>query len=206
MDLDADVWSARLFLSVSNLSRTSKGSANTTYAKKPALLITEPAQLREQTAQNLTKAIEYVWERGPSVAATGEDVKVFIEGIAQRISEKLVAPGTHIRTWELSKEIYPHGLSPKVLAAWLPAFYEITAMNLDNHRDSVLSAAWIERIYDGMFHPLPDGCGRVAKLLGAWILLRDGKYSALFEDRDAYYAAMIGSVEVWEAFYRKHVS
>ena len=207
MELNFDIWRERLFTSVSNLSRTSKGATNKAYVEKPSLLITDPALLRRQTAQNLRLAISHVWIRGPLVKAEKMDVRLFIDTLAARISEELLPPDRRVRTWELDKKKYPEGLSPHELPLWLPVFYKSVAVILaDTGRDPVQSAAWIERVFDARLHPLVDGCGRVAKLLGAWILLCGEKYPAYFCDRDEYYSAMMSSVQIWENFYRAHVS
>ncbi len=217
MDLDADVWKTRLFSSVSNLSRTSTGSAQAlsrttmggtykVHGDKPALLINDPQLLQKQTAHNLSCAIEYVWDRGPAVAPFDGDVALFINDLAKLVSDKLVAPKSYFRTWELDKKIYPRSVSPQTLPALHLEFCKCVAMVLaNNNMNQLRNAAWIERTFESELHPLPDGCGRVAKLLGAWILLRGGKYPAHFDDRAAYYAAMESSEKEWEKFYSDHM-
>jgi hypothetical protein len=206
MKLDIDIWKVRIFSSISNLSRTSAGSANKAYSEKPALLITDPQKLSTQTAQNLARAIAYVWEQGPLVLPEAGHVRAFIDALSERVSDKLVAPEYRLRTWELDRKIYPAACSPERIPEVYARFCEGVEMILTSHgATQVRNANWIEREFDSELHPLADGCGRVAKLLGAWILLRRGKYPAHFDDRAEYYAAMRSSQRVWEKFYRDHL-
>ena len=205
MSLDFKTWSARLFESVSNLSRTSKGESKKTHEEKPILLITDPVELQKQSAQNLRAAIEYVWNRGPYVRTETEQVRVFITDLSKRISRLLVADDAKLRTWDIGTK-YPNRVAPEDVPAAYNRFCEEVAMRLQAVRaDAAQEAAWIERAFDSEVHPLPDGCGRVARLLGAWMLLRAEKYPARFENRTAYYDAMESSDEAWEHFYRTHL-
>jgi hypothetical protein len=205
MSLDFDIWGNRLFTSISNLSRTSRGSANKAYQGKPDLLIADPVQLQKQTAQNLRHAILCVWTRGLFVKTQATHVRSFIDALSSRTSEGLLPADRQLRTWELDKSKYPEGILPDMIARAHDDFCNEITLMMNDGVDSVRDAAWIERVYDAELHPLADGCGRVAKLLGAWILLRDGKYPAYFENRQEYYAAMGSSWDAWEGFYQARV-
>ncbi len=207
MKLAYATWAEKVHQSVSALSRTAKGTTAAAYGgAKPALEVSDATLLAQKTAENLSLAIDYVWKHGLAIRPQTHHVLGFMNAVAKQVSEGLLRPGQSLwRTWD-TREKYPTQVLPSEIEVAMELLgADVAAALLDPQQDPVKLAALLEREIDGHIHPYADGCGRTAKLLGAWALLRSGMLPAYFTDRAAYYGAMAASEEEWYKFYRSHV-
>lgn len=196
-------WSQTLHSSISALSRTAKGLTESAYGAKSALDISGP-ELETVVKNNLQHSIEYVWAKGPRVHKTPPAIRGFMNAVAKQVSFGLVDPAHIYRVWDTSAK-YPAQVAPKDIEHEMRHFCDSVASSLYDERHAIFNAAWVERELDYRIHPFADGCGRTAKLLGAWVLLRAGLPPARFTDRDEYYAAMNAGQNEWAAYYRSKV-
>jgi len=207
MNLEYVTWAAAVHTAVTALSRTAQGATSAAYGgAKPALRVTDPALLAAKTSENLSAAIAYVWDHGPAIRPQLYHVRGFMNALAAVVSKDLLQPGQSLwRTWD-TRERYPEQVAVSEIE---PAMHmlcaDVAAALSDPQHDPVVLAAMLEKQIDGIIHPFADGCGRTAKLLGAWALLRKDMLPAQFTDRVLYYKAMASSEEEWVSFYRVHV-
>ncbi len=203
MALEFDHWSQTLFASVTALSRTAGGATQAAYGgHKPALRITDPAALAQKTEENLRQAISHVWNIGPTVQPRIAHITAFMNAVAAKVSAGLI-DGDLFRTWD-TRERYPQQVAPfDILWSMADLSQKLSFNNplcikrAHPHR----VAATLEREIDWRIHPYADGCGRTAKLLGAWVLLRHGSMPPRFDSKERYYKAMNAGEGEWLAFY-----
>ena len=72
---------------------------------------------------------------------------------------------------------------------------------LESGDDPVARAALVEKRLDGEIHPFADGCGRTAKLLAAFVLLRHDIFPPSYRPRSEYYIKINPSDAEWIRYY-----
>src|SRR3989344_1628976 len=187
MVFEFERWGSAVFTSVSRLSRTAGGLAEAAYGgAKPAIMV-ERDKLVTIVERNLRKTIAHVWAHGPAIRPDTVHVQSFMNAVAAMVSVEVLPPGFGLfRTWD-TRERFHRQVAPADILAEYRALCAHIAGRLDEN-DPVAVAAELEWELDGRIHPFADGCGRTAKLLGAWILLRGDTLPARFSDRTEYYA------------------
>lgn len=208
MTLELTVWAPAVFESVTAFSRTAQGESASAYGgQKPALRITDPKELEERVLANLRGAIVHVWTHGAIIRAHHEHILGFMNAVAAKVSSGLLQPGQSLwRTWDTSEQ-YPEQISPRDIPKAMLELSQNLASAFQNFSevDPVALAGRLERDIDRHMHPFADGCGRSAKLLGAWVLLRAKLLPARFTNRKEYYATMNAGESQWLAYYRAHI-
>jgi hypothetical protein len=203
--LEFPAWSEAVFASITNLSRTAKGHTEAAYGgTKAALPITDPKLLQERAEANLRRAISKVWSEGCFVTPTSHNLLRFIEEVADTVNDGLVEPRHRYRQHDTRAD-YPHQVAPEDISRAMYGFMQELSAELitpPTLRRAVEVAAWVEREFDWRIHPLRDACGRNAKLLGAWMLMRHDLPPAQFANRKEYYGAMEFGQAYWLDYYR----
>lgn len=196
-------WGDRLLRSITALSRTAQGSNEEAYGgKKQAISLDDPSRLPQIVENNLRTAIRCIWDCGREFHTNGAQLQ-FMNVVAGCVSKDLLPRADSLfRTWDTSDK-YPWQISPRRIRAEMDDL-AATIRHQIGTRDTVKLAAEVEREIDWRIHPYADGCGRTAKLLGAWILLSKDLPPALFTDRKEYYFAM-GDWPRWHQYYRDRV-
>ena len=204
MTFEFERWGSAVFTSVSRLSRTAGGVTEAAYGgAKPAIMV-ERDKLVAIVERNLRKAIAHVWAHGPAIRPDTVHVQSFMNAVATTMLVEVLPPGSGLfRTWD-TRERLPRQVAPADVPAEYRALCMLMAGRL-NEKDPVTVAAELEWELDGRIHPFADGCGRTAKLLGAWILLRGDMPPAQFTDRTEYYTVINHPLQKWVAYYRAHV-
>jgi hypothetical protein len=206
--LEFPAWSEAVFASITSLSRTAKGHTEAAYGgTKAALPITDPALLRTQVESNLHNAISKVWHTGAFIRLNPEPLTLFIEQIADTVSAGLIEPRHRYRLHD-TRARFPQQVAPQHVQTELRAFVRelwTEIVTPPKATQAVRVAAWAEREFDWRIHPLRDACGRNAKLLGAWVLMRHQIPPAQFTNVDEYYARMNEGLEPWVEYYRSRI-
>jgi hypothetical protein len=179
-------------------SRTSHGVSDTSSSADKPKLQAEGAQLASAAERNFVSALR--WAFSQEIACPAEDsLRTLVEGVAERVSMGLLQLGQSLfRTWETK---YPMQTRVAAIEADMAEFYQELASRLQA-ADPVATAAWVEWKLDARIHPFADGCGRTTKVVAYWVLVREGFDLPRYENRDAYYAAVIQSLGAWTAYYR----
>lgn len=198
--MEKKTWISRVLGCLAGMSRTLGGVSDTSVAaEKPKLAAEEGAGLAAITAENLERALEFLWESREWTLASAAEVCVFVDALATKVSAGLLRSGQSLyRTWETKfrqtavvkiEEEYQR------FAEWLHGAFA-------NGKDSVETAALIEKRLDAEIHPFADGCGRTAKILAAFVLLRAGLNPPAYRSRAEYYATITRSDAEWLSYYR----
>lgn len=169
------------------MSRTSRGVSDTSANPRKHPLLLEGEALREASARNRERLLDLLETLprpdSPEAAAAG------LARLEAAVNEDLLPEG-RFRTWELD---YPDGnISAHAAVKDLPAEMERFAVTLHERwgaEDPAATAAFAEWNLNGPIHPYYDGCGRISRAAGAWVLLRAGEPPPLYESRPAWYEA-----------------
>jgi Fic family protein len=194
-------WKESVLRALAGQSRTLSGISDTTSAKsKPKLAVAEGQDLAEKSAENLEEAICFLFRNRYKKFSSPEDVLEFISMLAVIVSDGLLPEGQPLfRTWETKFDQTPViriEIEFKKFCQW---FFKAV------DSDAVVTAALVEKRLDGEIHPFADGCGRTAKLLAMFVLLRRGIFPPAYVLRDEYYRNIRLANWTWVKFYRSMV-
>ena len=198
--MDKQTWIDTVLGSLAGISRTLGGASDTSCsADKPKLGCQEGEALASRTEQNLRQALDFLWESKECQFRAAAEVLAFVETLAATVSEGLLADSqSFYRTWETKFGQTPvHAIEAKYMefCGWL-------FRALANPTDFVEIAALVEQRLDGKIHPFADGCGRTAKLLAAFVLLRGNRTPPQYRARSEYYRGINKSETEWVSCYR----
>ena len=191
-------WMASVRNALAGLSRTLRGISDTSSsAAKPKLGVEEGNKLAERSSRNLQHALGFLWENRSYKFGTATTVRSFIDSLARIVSDGLLPPGQSLyRTWVTE---FDQAL-PENIEQEYNNFCEWFFDNVDGD-DPVTVAAMTEKRLDGKIHPFADGCGRTAKLLAAFALLRSEFLPVSHRSREEYYQRINESDEEWIRYY-----
>lgn len=116
-DADRVAWQAAAYNSATALSRTADGTRDTSssFQGRPAILL-EGKELSEQVQENITHAVELLWQHKNSEFAGATSVHAFVENLSRVINTGIADPDAFLyRTWETK---YP-STSPENIQAIL---------------------------------------------------------------------------------------
>lgn len=184
------------------MSRTSRGVSDTSASSRKHPLLLDGEALREASQRNRDRLLDLLED-----LPAPESARAAAEGLA-RIEATVNAgllPEGRFRTWELD---YPEGnIAAHVLVRDLPAEMERLAEELHARwpGDPVATAAFVEWTLNGPLHPYYDGCGRISRGAGAWVLLRAGLLPPLYSSKSEWYEAAAGGLDAFTAFVRRSV-
>lgn len=192
-------WFESVLQTLAGLSRTLKGFSDTSSAaEKPKLRVEEGSNLTDSASQNLQCALEFLWENRKQRFASATEVRQFVDAVARQVSEGLLQVGQPLyRTWETNfRQTAPENVEQEYqsFCRWLFGALE--------SGDPIETAAIIEKRLDGEIHPFADGCGRTAKILAAFVLLRAGCPPVRYRSRKEYYKQINASDKEWVRYYR----
>lgn len=193
------LWFESVLQSLAGMSRTLNGVSDTSSAvEKPKLEVEEGSDLIRRSSQNLQYALEYLWENQSILFTTPIAVRAFIDSLARIVSDGLLQSGqSFYRIWVTK---FGHTL-PEDIEVEYQKFCEWLCGEVESG-DPVAVAALVEKRLDGKIHPFADGCGRTAKILAAFILLRQDIIPPRYPPRKEYYAEINKGDESWIEFWR----
>ena len=198
--MDKHTWTESVLASLAGMSRTLGGASDTTSAvEKPKLGVSEGEALASRTEQNLRQALGFLWDSCECQFQSAIKVREFVDTVAEMVSHGLLAPSQSLyRTWETKFWQTP----VRAIEAEYVKFCRWLFRALADSTDFVEIAALSERRLDGQIHPFADGCGRTAKLLAAFVLLRGSRTPPRYGARSEYYRKINQSEAEWLCYYR----
>ena len=189
---------------ISKISRTCNGISDTSVSEDKLELL-EQGQILARTARaNIGKALDYLFARDYKLGSEA-DVEELFWKVADIVNEGLVDKSKQgaVRKWPGKDHEYPpESEIPKLLNDFYHGFYFRTRAE----QDPVRFAAWSEQTINLGIHALPDGCGRVAAVFGAWILGEHNLMCPVHENGAVCFKNMKSDFESWLGYYRSLVS
>lgn len=187
------------------MSRTSRGVSDTSASSRKHPLKLEGEALREASQRNRDRLLDLL-EVLPA-PTTRQEAADGLARIEATVNEGLLPEG-RFRTWELD---YPDGnIAAHVAVKDLPAEMDRLAAELCARwpapgEDPVPAAAFVEWTLNGPLHPYYDGCGRISRAAGAWVLLRSGALPPRYASKAEWYRAAAGGLEAFTEYVRRSV-
>ena len=203
-------------VNLANTSRTANGVVDVSASSTKAASMIEGVQGDEAAViarNNYQEAIGDLYEEKDRDFASPRELQLMIEDTAEQINGGIVKEGqlyrsgkdsekhsyTRIRDLEsameqFSNEFYDRLQSPDV--------------------DPVELAGWVEYRIDRTDHFFADGCGKTAKAINTWVLMRYGHALPHYRGREELYADSAASIfgddaeqdasnyNTWQAYYK----
>ena len=191
------------------MSRTAQGVVDTSASAEKAESMTGVSgeTAADLAKQNFETAIREAYENKERRFESPEDLRNFIEGLAETVNSGIVKEGSLIRASDSNK--YPY-VRIANLENYMDKFYQgLYERVQDPEADPVESAAFAEFGIDFGGHFFADGCGKTAKIVSSFVLMRHNhKLPEYKGGRSAYYANQLQQIAgedeaADEAGYRK---
>lgn len=157
-------------------SRTAKGTIDTSASagKKEKIADGLTAdKAAQQALSNFKEAIEFLHQEKDKSFENPQQLRGFIEGIAIQINRGITKEGVLIRQEDSPK--YPYTKITDLEMAMEDFYSELFRQLQNSNGDPIETAAWIEYRIDLTDHFFADGCGKTAKAISSWFLM---KYNA----------------------------
>lgn len=183
----------RILKNICLTSRTAEsGNVDATVSKKKAAVSVQPSHIVVAIEQAIDFAIECMKDSVGECEVIA--LREIIEGIAVRIQRATL--GDQLEHSVLRNHPVPYGrnILPAKVENELDLFVQQLAVELNNSRDPVSLAAWVEKELDYGIHPFADGCGRISKVVSMTVQLRYQLLAPILPDRAVYYTAMEGKM------------
>ena len=168
-------------------SRTANGTVDTSAsADKADKMQASGQEAAEKAAANFDGVMKGLYDDRHKTFESPKELRQFVEAQATAINDGITKPGVLIREGADSAR-YPYTKVADLPKA-MNQFYDELFRRLNNPKqDPRQLAAWIEYRMDLTDHFFADGCGKAAKAISAWALMRAGQQLPTYGSRDAYY-------------------
>ncbi|MFY9227890.1 MAG: zeta toxin family protein [Candidatus Microsaccharimonas sp.] len=177
-------------------SRTANGTVDVSASgtKAESMEAIDGDEAAEKAKRNFDTAIMSAFEQRDKEFSSPEDVRQLVEGIAAQINEGIVKEGALIRSGEDSDK-YPYTRLEDLPAAMQQFYQELQQRMANPDSDPVETAAFCEYRIDMVDHFFADGCGKSAKAMSSFILMRAGLPLPKYEGgREEYYKHSPGTI------------
>ncbi len=169
-------------------SRTARGVVDTSASasKSEKMMSGLSAEHTADTAaSNFAAVIERLFGDRDKKFQDPAELKSYVEDIARRINAGITREDVLLRDEDSSK--FPYTRIADLPAA-MEQFYEELFTHLgEADSDPVKLAAWVEYRVDLSDHFFADGCGKTAKAISSWVLMRARHDLPLYRDRKELY-------------------
>ena len=177
------------------MSRTARGVVDTSASKEKADSMTgiTGVEAADIAKDNFAAAITEAYEYRKHQFESPEELRAFVETLAEQVNDGIVKEGSLIRTSDSQK--YPY-VRIANLEKEMDKFYDglFERVN-DPEADPVEAAAYAEFGIDFSGHFFADGCGKTAKVVSSYMLMRAGhKLPEYKGGREAYYANQLKQI------------
>lgn len=177
------------------MSRTARGVVDTSASKEKADSMTgvSGAEAADMAKNNFDAAITEAFEHRNHQFESPQELRAFVETLAEQVNDGIVKEGSLIRSSDSQK--YPY-VRIANLEKEMGKFYEGLFERVNNpEADPVESAAYAEFGIDFAGHFFADGCGKTAKVVSSYMLMRSGhKLPEYKGGREAYYANQLKQI------------
>lgn len=160
---------------VKNTSRTYNGNLDSSASpdKKDKLnTCLSPEQVSCLADKNLRSAFRFVYDNKDLMIHNTANLKQFINEVAWRLNQDFIQDKIFLfRVGDNSRKY--HYVDTASVANFYDTFVQELFFRIkDINIDPIETAAWIEWNVDFSGHIFSDGCGRIAKLISSWLLMR----------------------------------
>ena len=171
------------------MSRTAQGVVDTSASAKKSESMTGVSgeAAADLAKQNFETAIREAYNNKERKFESPEDLRKFVDGLAATVNSGIVKEGSLIRSSDSEK--YPYARIAN-LENYMNKFYQGLYERVQNpEADPIESAAFAEFGIDFAGHFFADGCGKTAKVVSSFMLMRHNhKLPEYKGGRSAYYA------------------
>ncbi len=170
-------------------SRTASGEIDTSASttKSEALTDVSGQQVAELVQINFTEAMRLAFAQKEHDFANPDELRMFIEDIAKTLNGGILKDSVLIREG-LDSQKYPYTKIADLEQAMSGFYAELTEKLNDPDQDPIELAAWVEYNIDLTHHFFADGCGKTAKVISAFVLMRKNLSLPNYTTRGDYYA------------------
>ena len=177
------------------MSRTARGVVDTSASAKKAESMTGVSgeAAADLAKQNFETAIREAYNNKEREFESPEDLRKFIESLAATVNSGIVKEGNLIRSSDSEK--YPY-VRIANLENYMNKFYQGLYERVQNPAaDPIELAAFAEFGIDFGGHFFADGCGKTAKVVSSFMLMRHNhKLPEYKGGRSAYYANQLQQI------------
>lgn len=194
-----------LSTNIETVSRSAQGISDTSVSEDKAKLDLEGEKLAEQVQKNIFGLAHYIWENKEKQFESAEDVRGFINDIANLANNKLSEKRSphSFRTHEVP---YGRKVHPDEIEKEMEMFYSALLGKIQEadrgSMDPKDLAKWIELEINRNIHPYADGCGKISNALSSFFLARYNYALPSFDSRESYYEAMNKGDEDFGEYYQ----
>ncbi|MEI6237594.1 MAG: hypothetical protein WCP03_03280 [Candidatus Saccharibacteria bacterium] len=156
-------------------SRTANGTVDTSASstKAESMVDIDGNEAAEKAKNNFDATISSLFEKRDKDFSTPEDMKDFVEGVAAQINDGIVKEGSLIRDG-VDSDKYPYTRLENLPDAMQQFYTELQQKLSDPDSDPIETAAFCEYRIDLVDHFFADGCGKAAKAMSSYVLMRAG--------------------------------
>jgi len=172
-------------------SRTAKGTVDTSASKDKAAKMAEgltAEKAADLAKKNFSEAVKTLFENKGTDFESPADLKTFIENIAKTINGGILKEGQLLRTGADSDKYKSYTKTADVSKAFEQFAQELHQRMNDPKEDPKKLAAWAEYRIDLTDHFFADGCGKTAKAISSFILMRAEQRLPNYTTREEYYS------------------
>jgi len=215
-DENKQAYVEQALINLKNTSRTASGVIDTTASATKADAMVggmDSAEIADTAVKNFEETVGQLYDLKDSPVESPEDLKGLVEAVAKQINGGLLKEGQLIRSGADSDK-YPYTRLADLEPA-LEEFYDSFFDKLqDPDTDPIDLAAWVEYRIDLADHFFADGCGKTAKAVSAWVLMRADQPLPTYRGRDELYvhapttiraqdpAKAAQEERAWQAYYK----
>lgn len=182
-------------------SRTASGEVNVEVAEEKADAVTgiSGKEAADTATANFVRVIEKLFAERDRTFKDASELRAFVEDAAKGINEGIIKEGILIRTH--NTDMYPYTRTENLEEA-MSQFYTEFLEKLRRGDDPKEVAAWVEYRIDLTDHFFADGCGKTAKAIAVWVLMRAKQSLPVYRSRDEYYGNARGGYDAWITYYK----
>lgn len=166
----------KLLSNIKNTSRTFEGELNISASKEKSQIVNSSISkedLVEITRNNIVQAFEFAYDNKNLLVLSPQALKDFIDHIAKIVNRGIISDEKFlIRSGSNSHKYFY--VNTKYIVKFYKSFINQLYKKLSSSETNPTDlAAWIEWNIDFCGHIFSDGCGRIAKVLSTWLLMRN---------------------------------
>ncbi|MEI6054016.1 MAG: zeta toxin family protein [Candidatus Saccharibacteria bacterium] len=156
-------------------SRTANGVVDTSASatKAESMISIDGNEAANKSKENFDKAIKNLFEQRDRDFSSADEVKKFVEDIAAQINDGIVKEDSLIRSGTDSDK-YPYTRLENLPDAMQQFYVELQQRLSNVNSDPAETAAFCEYHIDLSDHFFADGCGKTAKAISSYVLMRAG--------------------------------
>lgn len=168
-------------------SRTANGTVDTSASPDKAdKMQASGDQAADLATKNFQGVMKTLFDDRHRTFGSAQELRGFIEAQAAAINKGITKEGVLLREGADSPK-YPYTKVADLPKAMEQFYGELYDRLKDPGQDPKQLAAWIEYRMDLTDHFFADGCGKAAKAISAWALMRAGQELPAYGSRNAYY-------------------